>query len=288
MANADVFNSMMGGGPGTPSQASMREPSVDTSIREKETVNPVWMGQEIKPGFYRGKGGYEYIVGGQGEITIAKSPIGKAGTVVELDNPYYDFIAKELAGKQNEVSGIPAQVQARLKAASAPPAPKPPSGRAPAAEKEAYGDRLLGDMATAGQYGSASKPVTVAYTDGETFTTEGPDIEAPAKGQYGSMGALREAEASTSAAEMARGKEVAGAVISEGEAAKRKEIAGYTASDMQSTMKRAALSDAAKARLMKFGLPEKDAAAVVRNLMAGVTDMKSMDSLRSLQALAGP
>jgi len=142
-------------------------------------------------------------------------------------------------------------------------------------------------MATAGQYGSASKPVTVAYTDGEMFTMEGPDIVAPAKREYGLMGALREEEAAMPAAEMAKGKAVASAVISEGEAAKRKEIAGYTASDMQSTMKRAALSDAAKARLMKFGLPEKDAAAVVRNLMVGVTDMKSMDSLRSLQALAG-
>jgi Fe2+ transport system protein FeoA len=270
MANPDVFNSMMGGtgGPGTPSQAASRESSVDTTIKPKETVNPVWMEQTITPGFYRGAGGYEYIVDTQGEITIAKSPRGKAGTVVGKDSEFYDFIANELAGK---APSTPSPVAERPKTGGTTARKAaPPSARASAAEKEAYADTLL-----------------VQGPEGGTFTMEGPTIEAPAKGSYGSMGALREAEAAMPASEMAKGKAIAGADIAAGEAAKRKEIAGYAASDMSSTLKRAALSDAAKARLMTLGMPENVAAAVVRNLMIGVTDMKSHDSLRSLQALAG-
>jgi len=74
-----------------------------------------------KAGFYRGDGGYEYIVGPQGEVTIANSPNARGiGTVVEVDSPFYDSIATELAGKQDMVSGIPAPVAQRLAQAKAP------------------------------------------------------------------------------------------------------------------------------------------------------------------------
>jgi hypothetical protein len=170
-----------------------------------------------RAGFYRGEGGYEYIVGGQGEITIAKSPRGKAGTVVELDSPFYDVIAKELAGKQNMASGIPTSVSERLKGAAMPAAPKAsvtgmpeemgvntaedlaafgrtegvpaemeaeyraPSGRSSAAVKEAYGDRLLGDMNKVGQYGSGAAPKPAPVVPGAS----GAMVDAAAKGLMG-------------------------------------------------------------------------------------------------------
>lgn len=114
MANADVFRSMSGNaGPGTPSYAEPREPSVDATV----TPAPA---KSLRAGFYRGDGGYEYIVGPQGEVTIANSPNARGiGTVVEVDSPFYDDIATELAGKQDMVSGIPAPVAQRLAQAKA-------------------------------------------------------------------------------------------------------------------------------------------------------------------------
>jgi hypothetical protein len=109
------FREMAGGaGPGTPSYAESREPIVDATV----TPAPA---KSLKAGFYQGVGGYEYIVGPQGEVTIANSPNARGiGTVVDVDSPFYDFIATELAGKQDKVSSIPAPVAQRLAQAKAP------------------------------------------------------------------------------------------------------------------------------------------------------------------------
>lgn len=132
MANAATFNSMSGkmtGGPGAPSPAAMRleraeaprEPSAGASIKPAVAAPAAASAPTIpKAGFYRGDGGYEYIVGPQGEITIANSPKPRGiGKVVEVDSAFYDDIAEELATKQATVSGIPENVRARLKAAQA-------------------------------------------------------------------------------------------------------------------------------------------------------------------------
>jgi hypothetical protein len=138
-----------------------------------------------KAGFYRGEGGYEYIVGGQGEITIAKSPRGKAGTVVELDSPFYDVIAKELAGKQDMASGIPTSVSERLKGAAMPAAPKatvtPVTGEMEAVAFEDEGDKLLGPVAEVGKYGSGAAPKPAPVVPGAS----GAMVDAAAKGLMG-------------------------------------------------------------------------------------------------------
>lgn len=180
MANADVFKSMMGGGkgkgasaPAPGSQPTASDISPWTGTEQPVTVQPVLESEPMseapasamppipKPGFYRGKGGYEYIVGKQGDITIAKSPRGKAGTVVNMDSVFYDAIAGELAGQAG--SAIPTTVSERMKGAAMPAAPKAPAGTVTpmtgemeAVAYEDEGDKLLGPVATAGKYGSGA------------------------------------------------------------------------------------------------------------------------------------
>jgi hypothetical protein len=96
-------------GPGAPSPASMRleraeaprEPSAGASIKPAVAAPAAApMPPMPQAGFYRGDGGYEYIVGPQGEITIAASKYKRGvGKVVEPDSPFYDDIAAELATK---------------------------------------------------------------------------------------------------------------------------------------------------------------------------------------------
>jgi hypothetical protein len=121
MANEDVFNNMSGKmGPGTPSQASLREPSVDASIKPAAAPMP----PIPEAGFYRGDGKYEYVVGPQGEITIAASKYQRGiGTVVEVGDPYYDVIADKLMTLTRTT--VPEQVSERLKMAQAPKAAMP-------------------------------------------------------------------------------------------------------------------------------------------------------------------
>jgi hypothetical protein len=102
---------------------------------------------------------------------------------VEVDNPFYEKIAEELAKKQDMVSGIPAEVRERLKMAQAPKAaaPKanvvadtanveiesamPPAASAPMPEmtSDAYEDALL----AAPQGSKVSPPPTPAPRRGQ-------------------------------------------------------------------------------------------------------------------------
>lgn len=207
MANADVFKSMMGGGkgkgataPAPGSQPTASDISPWTGTEQPVTVQPVLESEPMseapasamppipKPGFYRGKGGYEYIVGKQGDITIAKSPRGKAGTVVNMDSVFYDAIAGELAGQTG--SAIPTTVSERMKGAAMPAAPKAPAGTVTpmtgemeAVAYEDEGDKLLGPVAEAGKYGSAAAPKPMA----PTFQPNTAMVEAAVKG-LGSVG----------------------------------------------------------------------------------------------------
>lgn len=174
MANADVFKSLMGKGkgkgemaPAPGSQPTASDISPWTGTEQPVTVQPVLepepmseapataMPQIPKPGFYRGKGGYEYIVGKQGDITIAKSPRGKAGTVVNMDSVFYDAIAGELAGQTG--SAIPTTVSERMKGAAMPSGKVTPvTGEMEAVAYADKGDELLGPVSEAGKYGSGA------------------------------------------------------------------------------------------------------------------------------------
>lgn len=125
MANEDVFNNLSGkmtggvGSLGLPSRTGEpRRPAPEVTAPPPAPPIP-------KAGFYRGDGGYEYVVGDKGQITIANSPNARGiGKTVELDSAFYDDIAEELAGKQVNPA-IPGPVIERLKMAQAPKAAMP-------------------------------------------------------------------------------------------------------------------------------------------------------------------